>query len=346
MLLTDLPLPLATLGESLAIVSASLGAVGLVVAGIFFFWHLRALKRTHASTELNLQATTELGRQTLSALQLHDVIVGDQHLEDVVKELATHYVRLSNHKDALAALLAGRELDEISRFMTMGAEGYITVGSDAFSHADRLGSALLRTTNAQDEFWASSLVAPEFWSRATAYLSQQAAKAAAGVDIHRVFVFDTPAAFHDTRAQTQMELQSEEGIKVRYVLEPPYETRDLVVVRKPHHADQQDGRKRIRDAKPLVAAYAMECRVGTDKRIDHIDLWTAYGLHSTRVDETWWNLDGIFKQSKEFVPREASKSAPMTARAAWTPERQNGERRLCERRSAERRVSDRRGGPE
>jgi hypothetical protein len=334
-----IPPPIATLSLSstLEIASAALGVIGLVVAGVFFAWHLRELKRTQAKTELNLAATKEVGRQTLAALQLHEVIVGDEHLESVVQDLARHYVRLSKHEDSLATFLAGRELDEIARFMTMGAEGYITVGSDAFSHADRLGSALLRTTESNDEFWASSLVAPEFWSHATAYLGQQAAKAASKVNIHRVFVFDCPAAFHDHRAQNQMALQATEGIEVRYVIDPPYEMRDLVVVRKPDPVATD--KKRV--TRSMKATYAMECRVGPDKRVDHIDLWTEYGLHSTRVDETWWNLDGIFKQSEPFVLRDASRAADPAAAIPF-PDRRLGNRRTDERRSGDRRVAERR----
>jgi hypothetical protein len=331
--------PLAALGQVLEIASAALGVIGLVVAGVFFAWHLRELKRTEAKTELNLAATKDVGRATLAALQLHEVIAGDEHLESVVQDLARHYVRLSKHKDSLATFLAGRELDEIARFMTMGAEGYITVGSDAFSHADRLGSALLRTTQSNDEFWASSLVAPEFWSHATAYLGQQAAKAASEVHIHRVFVFDSPAAFHDHRAQSQMALQAAEGIEVRYVIDPPYEMRDLVVVRKP--APAVTDKKRA--ARSMEAAYAMECRVGPDKRVDHIDLWTGYGLHSTRVDETWWNLDGIFKQSEPFALQEASPDADPATTISF-PDRRIVDRRSGERRSGDRRIAERRAG--
>jgi hypothetical protein len=60
----------STFGDTLTVVSAALGVVGLVVAGVFFWWHLREIRRTQASTELNLAATRELGRETLSALQL------------------------------------------------------------------------------------------------------------------------------------------------------------------------------------------------------------------------------------------------------------------------------------
>jgi hypothetical protein len=331
--------PATSLGDTLGIASAAIGLVGLIIAAIFFWWHLRELKRTEAKTELNLSATQEVGRQTLAALKLHDAFVGDEHLENVVQDLARHYVRLSKHKDELATFLAGRELDDIARFMTMGAEGYITVGSDAFAHADRLGSALLRTAGAGDEFWASSLVAPEFWSHATAYLGQQAAKAAAGVTIHRVFVFDTLAAFHDARAQSQMTLQTKDGIKVRYVIDPPYDMRDLVVVRK---SESHPGK--TRNIKSMKPTYAMECRVGPDKRIDHIDLWTSYGLHSTRVDETWWNLDGIFKQSHSFKAAASVAPAAPAGGAIPFPERRVTERRVGERRSGDRRRVDRRQG--
>ena len=329
--------------EVIAVGSGGIALASLVAAAVFFLWHLREIRRTQASTERNLEATLEVGRETLSALQLHDVIVGDEHLEGVVKELATDYVRLSKHDDPLATFLAGHELDEIKRFMTMGAEGYITVGSDAFSHADRLASALLRTTVPRDEFWASSLVAPEFWSHATAYVGQQVMKAAEKVAINRVFVFDDERAFHDSLAQEQMTLQAKDGIRVWYVINPPYEMRDLVVVRKPAN-EQKRGQRRTsgRSVKSRpTAVYAMECRVGLEKRIDHIDLWTAYGLHSTRVEETWWNLDAIFKQAKKFDLKTDGSAATLSTE--WEgPDQRREQRRLGERRSGDRRNGDRR----
>ena len=329
--------------DFVSIVSGAIGAASFVAAALYFWWHLREIRRTQASTERNLAATREVGRETLSALQLHDVIVGDEHLEKVVKDLATDYVRLSQHADPLATLLAGRELDEIKRFMTMGAEGYITVDSNAFSHADRLASELLRTTGPHDEFWASSLVAQEFWSHATAYVGQQVAKAESRVDINRVFVFDNVTAFRHPQAQEQMALQARDGIKVSYVIDPPYEMRDLVVVRKRPQQDDRRRRKVFSRQLPteVVPVYAMECRVGVDKRIDHIDLWTTYGLHSTRVDETWWNLDAIFKQSTEFRA-ESTASLRLVDDSYAGAERRTGERRTGERRDGDRRVADRR----
>ncbi len=332
--------------ELITVGSGLIALTGLIAAAVFFLWHLREIRRTQASTERNLEATHEVGRETLSALQLHDVIVGDKHLEGVVKELAADYVRLSKHRDPLATFLAGHELDDIKRFMTMGAEGYITVGSDAFSHADRLASALLRTTVPTDEFWASSLVAPEFWSHATAYVGQQVTKAAEKVAINRVFVFDDERAFQDELAQDQMTLQAKDGIKVWYVINPPYEMRDLVVVRKPT-IEPRRGRRRTngrRAKSPASAVYAMECRVGLEKRIDHIDLWTTYGLHSTRVEETWWNLDAIFKQAEKFELK-TEREVTVLPTGYEGPERRRGERRSGERRSGDRRNGDRRATP-
>jgi hypothetical protein len=327
-----------SLAEILAVVSTSVALISLVAAAIFFVWHLREIKRTQESTERNREDTRRIGRQTLAALQLNEVIVEDDHLAEVVRELASQYVRLSKYEDPLATLLANGELDRIYRFMNMGAEGYITVGSDAFAHADRLASALLRTTSRDDEFWATSLVDPEFWHHATAYLSQQAAKREEGVAIHRVFVFDTRAAFLDPRAQEQMCLQHEKKIDVRYVVEPPYDMRDLVVVRKPVTGEASTEDPSAVSGVSHVATYAMECRVGVDKRVDHIDLWAAYGLHSGRVDETWWNLDGIYQQSIEFV----LPATLVPAQQFSGPERRYGERRHQERRTSERRIGDRR----
>jgi hypothetical protein len=68
---------------------------------------------------------------------------------------------------------------------------------------------------------------------------------------------------------------------VSHITEPPFTPQDLVVVLRPVKGTLQ----------PL---YAMECRMGKNKRIDHIELWVAQGLQASVVARIWWSLHGIF----------------------------------------------------
>jgi hypothetical protein len=167
--------------------------------------------------------------------------------------------------------------------------------SDAFSHAETLASILLDTTEPGDQLWASSLVLPDFWAHAAAYMQQQT-EAIEGrrLDIHRVFVFDTNQEYEDAHAQQQMQLQVKAGISVQHLVEPRTAPRDLLVIRKrtPKLDPTADDTGKVL----WQETYAMECKVGSDKRIDHIDLWSANELQFEMVKRTWWALQGIFSE--------------------------------------------------
>lgn len=265
---------------------------GSIVAIALAAWHRFDLGRIRKHIVV-------LRKETLSALGLHEVIVADEDLERGVREVGTQFARVREEQDPLLLQLARRDIYKAGHFMNMAAEAHITWGSDAFSHAERLASSLLDTAQRGDELWASSLVDAEFWSRATAYLRHQEEKAKEGVTIHRVFAFEQGSEDIDSdRTKQQIELQRNAGIHVTQVeyerLPPP----DLVVVLKPEKRHSAESST----ATMLMPAYAMECRIGSDKRIDHVDLWAARGLQSEMVLKSWWTLHGIFLEAPDVEP--------------------------------------------
>jgi hypothetical protein len=229
--------------------------------------------------------------QMLAALDLHRVVVEDKELEHAVHDIASQFARVSEQEDPLLIRLAHRDLDKATHFIGMGAEGHITFGADAFSHAEFLASALLDTTEDGDEFWASSFVRTDFWSLATGYMRKQEEKLERQeekVTIRRVFGFATLEEAVEDHAQAQMKRQHEIKVDVRCLIERTLAPRDLLVVLKPDQSEQ------------MVPKYAMVCRLGNDRRIDHIDLWAAQGLKSEMVENTWGELHDLFSKSDSF----------------------------------------------
>jgi len=183
----------------------------------------------------------------------------------------------------------------------MGAEGHVTIGPDAFSPAASLASILLDQTGKGDGFWASSLVLPAFWENAAAYFRQQAeAIKERHVKVHRVFIFDTPDEYRDEQAQEQMQLQSDAHIDVKCAIRPYFAPQDLVVVRRRDPPLLDDAEPVPDNELTWTAVYAMQCRVGSDKQIDHVDLWSTNEVQSQMVKRTWWALQAIFARAKPF----------------------------------------------
>jgi hypothetical protein len=284
----------------------SFGGVSIIlaIAAVALAWrHINELRRARRDIERAQHKTEELRTQMLAALELHEVIVTDEELERCVRHLSTEFSRLLEDGDRLQIRLARREVERAAQLVRMGAEGHLMVGADTFSDAETLASIILDTTEEGDEFWASSLVDSEFWTHAAAYVRQQHEKIDDGVTINRVFVFESTAAFEDHEAQRQMTLQREAKINVEYAILPKLAARDLVVVRKraPDFTGS-NGDAPAEIAAKLIDTYALECRVGKDKRIEHIDLWSANDLQSEMVKRTWWTLQSIFSEAASFKP--------------------------------------------
>jgi hypothetical protein len=312
------------------VVGWALGAASIVIAVFatgLAMRHIRQLRRVQADIGRARDETANLRAQMLDALELHEVVIADEHLKGYVKHFSTEYARI---KDPLQVRLARRDLEAATQLVRMGAEGHIMIGADAFSHAETLASILLETTEPGDELWASSLVLADYWEHAGAYLrQQQEAIEDREVKIHRIFVFDTLAEYENEHAQQQIQRQVNVGVDVRRLVEPRTAPRDLVVVRKrspalrgpaliSRDADERRGLRKGRlragwrkDSQQQASAeggrtgegvlswreaYAMEWRVGSDGRIDHIDLWSANELQAEMVKRTWWALQGIFSE--------------------------------------------------
>ena len=290
-------------GLIVGIAGIVVGASGILAGALFARTHRKDIQRARQDIEdarRNISKARrhirKLRRQTLSALGLHEVLVKDRDLETGVRKIADQYARitLDDESEPLLLDLAHRKLHDAAQFMNMASEAHVIWGSDTFASVELLASTLLEHTRDKDELWASSFVDNEFWARATAYLKQQEEKKRQGVDIKRVFIF-TNANPLDDEAKAHMDAQCDAGIEVTYITDPAFQPRDLVVVLR-----RIDGE--------LQPIYAMECRFGDGKRIDHIELWVARGLQATAVAQKWWSLHGIFTVAP--APRIRGGEAP------------------------------------
>jgi hypothetical protein len=288
------PVLATTVSFWVGIVATALGvllAAGAVYVG---FRHIRQLDAARLETE-------RLREETFAVLRLHRVIVTNPKLEEAIQNISSNFSQIEARKDNLQSYVARRDLEKATELLRMGAQGHITIGPEAFSPATTLGSILLDHTDKGDAFWASSMVLPSFWENAASYVRQQVdAINSRYVKVHRVFIFDTVAEYSDAQAQEQMKLQADAGIDVQCVIRPYFVPQDLVVVRRrtPPLLD---------DAEPIpdkevdwTAVYAMQCRVGADKQIDHVDLWSMNEVQSPMVKRTWWALQAIFARATPF----------------------------------------------
>jgi uncharacterized membrane-anchored protein YhcB (DUF1043 family) len=276
----------------------AIGIVGLLIgllAIAFALRHIRDLRGVREEMQAAQAETQTLRQEALEAFRIHDVLVSDRKLNESVQHMAEDFARMLERRDPLLEHLARRDIGRAAELVHMAAEGQLTIPENAFLDVESLASTLLHQTCPGDEFWASSLVHPAFWGRAAEYLRQQQDKVTEGVAIHRVFVFESENDYLE--AEAQMQRQHDAGIKVSYTIGVDG-ARDLVVARK----DRIPGTDAPADGQ-LAEAYAAEFRVGWGRRIEHIDLWTASGVHSERVRQTWWNLQSIFDRAEKFEPR-------------------------------------------
>jgi len=307
-------LPTLFLGVDLGFVLTAAGfaaaLVGSVVATAFALRHLRGIRAVQKDIELaqektqenveatealqrqiekNVEKTEEIRRQTLAALDLYETIVDEEPLARWVRQIADEFVQIQSYADPLLSQLAQRDLLKSREFMAMSASGRITISADDFEHTEALLRVLLETAEEGDEFWASTLVHAAFWDHANPYLQDQADKVQQGVKVKRVFVFETDSDFHDERAQHHMQCQKDRAIAVKYDVRSLLAVRDLTVVLK-QGATSDD----------LIPTYAMECKVGSSKRINHIELWYANELHSEAVKTAWRALRDIFENANDL----------------------------------------------
>lgn len=290
-------------GVIFGIAGVVVGIGGILAGALFARTHRKDIQRARKDIEdarRNIAKARshirKLRRQTLSALGLHEVLVKDRELETGVRKIADQYARITLEDDSEPLLLdlAHRKLYDAAQFMNMASEAHVIWGSDTFASVEQLASTLLEHTKKDDEFWASSFVDNEFWARATAYLKQQEEKKRQGVNIKRVFIF-TDANPLDDEAKAHMDAQCQAGIEVTHIADPTFQPRDLVVVLR-------------KIAGELAPIYAMECRFGDGKRIDHVELWVDRGLQATAVAQKWWSLHGIFTVAPAPTPAKHLKT--------------------------------------
>lgn len=299
-----LPL-LATIEESVNYV-LGLASLTIALAAIYLaIHHSRAIsdvqdeiQKAQAQTRDNLTATTKVGDQTLAALDLHGFLVKNEKLSDSINNLAADFAQVVDLDDPLLSRRADQDVTQARNYIHMAAEGHLTIGPEALAADEEIPSALLEFTKKGDEFWASSVVDPAFWARASAYLQLQKDRIDAEVKIKRVFIFKDKAAFEDEHAQQQLLLQIEKGITVHAVVEPRHTPRDLVALARPVTTPTTD------DAEPELGApkpvpdvlYAAEFGVA-DGRVTGIELWSSSAGHKPRVTRIWNTLKGFYDNS-------------------------------------------------
>lgn len=272
----------------------TIGVVAVVIAFIVGAVHLRALHTTKQELET-------VRDHLLAALKLNHVLAESEELASSVRKLGEQFARAEEDKDPLFHVLARRDLDRLTRYISMEAERHLTLHADAFSQAERFARALLDTTERGDEFWASSFVRGDFWSGATKYIKEQKNKIKEeNVTIKRVFGFKSQEECDAAEARANMVLQHEAKIKVKCLVDSSADHADYAVVLKP---DPDDPRR-------MRPVYAMVCRIGNDKNINHIDLWGADSLQSDMVERAWAELHDLFRKGERFDPRRTVKSPP------------------------------------
>jgi hypothetical protein len=285
-------------------VAVDIPGMGLAVFGIVLSIGAIYIAIKHGRNLVHVQRQTETLRQEmLNALEIHENVVKDDRLGVSIRHLAQGFAKTLDSGDPLLVRLAHRDLDQLREHIRMGAEGHRAIGEDGFSNAEALASILLEMTEPGDEFWASSLVHGDFWTRADKYLHQQQEKVKAGVAIHRAFVFDSTEARDHPYAQEQMQRQWQADICVNHVVDPDSRYRDLVVVRK----------KDLNCPSGFREIYAADFVVDPSRRIDAIDIWAASsGQHADRLKDLWWSLQNIFNHAESFVGRPSLSSQPNT----------------------------------
>jgi len=300
---TSLPVSILVLAAESPF-SIGIGTAGFVISIVAIYLattHAREIRRvqaaihqTQAKTETNLEETIKIGRNTLDALHLNEVLVTDEHLAKSVKGLAADFADVIAFNDPLLTHRAKGDVKRANNYVHMAAEGHVTIGPEALAADLEIPSALLAITQPGDHFWASSVVSSQFWARASAYLQQQRDRIKAQVDIHRVFIFQTADLFDD-HAQKQIDRQVDAGIKVHSIVEPQYTAQDIVAIARPGKSSEPG-----KSADDVL--YAAEFRVDSEGRVTGIDIWSATAGHRDRVTELWNSLRGFYDGSTKHEP--------------------------------------------
>lgn len=269
--------------------SLALGAFGAATGStaiVFAVVHLRELRTTH-------RETATVRTETLAALDLHKILVTDPLLSEGVRDIGGAYARVHAEADPFFCRLVSRELAAAQRRIHGASGGRLAVSEEEITGPVTYAGLLLGLADEGDEFWASSLVSPTFWKTATSYLEQNREQRARGVLITRVFIFGSIDAFRDKEAQRQMTRQLNATIDVRYAIDPDFEARDLVVLKK-------------RSAEAVLEdRYAGECLLRADKSIANIDIWSSTS-YPDKVTELRRILVTMLEYSHQFTPEEVS----------------------------------------
>lgn len=288
-------------------INLGLGGLSFILGAIAIYLavsHSREIGRVRGAiadaqeqTKTNLAETIKVGSQTLDAFGLHEILVTNEHLSGSIRNLASDFAEVAKLDDPFLNARAHGDIERVRNYVHMAAEGHITIGPEALAADEQIPSALLAVAQPGDEFWASSVVNPEFWARASAYLQQQRDQIKTGVKIHRVFVFEEQEAFEESRAQQQLKLQSEAGIAVYYVIDPKHEAQDLVSVARP--------------GTPEEILYAAEFRIGPNRRVNGIDVWCAGAGYEEQITRLWNSLRQFFDDADPFIPSAVATTAPV-----------------------------------
>jgi hypothetical protein len=233
------------------------------------------------------------------------MLVENEELSDSIDNLADDFGQVLELDDPLLNQRAHQDVLQARNYIHMAAEGHLTIGPEALAADEEIPSALLEVASPGDEFWASSVVSPEFWARASAYLQLQKDRIGDGIKIKRVFIFKTQEAFEDEHAQQQLLLQIEKGIAVHAVVKPKYTPRDLVALARPTSGskvgvDSSDHGDTVSDV-----LYAAEFNVA-DGRVASIELWSSSAGHKQRVTRIWNTLNGFYDNSSVVKPDDLS----------------------------------------
>jgi hypothetical protein len=277
-------------------INLGLGALSFILGAIAIYLavsHSREIGRVRGAiaeaqeqTRTNLAETIKVGAQTLDAFGLHEILVTNDHLSASIRNLASDFADVTALEDPFLNNRAHGDIERVRNYIHMAAEGHVTIGPEALAADEQIPSALLAVTEPGDEFWASSVVNPEFWARASAYLQQQRNQIKIGVKIHRVFVFEEQEAFEEARAQQLLKLQADAGIDVYYVIDSKHEAQDLVSIARP--------------GTPEKILYAAEFRISPNRRVNEIHVWSAGAGYEEQVTRLWNSLRKFFDDAEPF----------------------------------------------
>jgi hypothetical protein len=276
---------MADLSLVLGVVATALSIVALAVG----IRHLRELRTTQTETHTLREETRTLREETLHALGLHQILVRDTELLEAVKDISTAYAVINDASDPFFRTLARRELMEATQRMQSMSGGRLTVSEEEIPGPITFAAIVLSFAESGDEFSTSALAPPSFWRAETSYLEQNRELRRKGVKIRRTFIFDNQEDFSAADAQWEMTRQQNVGIEVLYSIAPPFEPRDIIVLKKPG------------PDRSLEAVYAGEILLRRNKTIASINIWSTES-NPEKVMELTRTLEVMMNDSDRFVP--------------------------------------------